>query len=177
MDYMNGIEMKNNLRRIAFTGPECSGKTTLSLWLATHLQWTYVPEFARTFLEGKPSYTHSDLEYIAKKQLESSHVKEPCVSDTEMMVIKIWEEEKFGLTSPKIMTCFEEDHHDLYFLCRPDFEWEEDPLRENPNDRERLFEIYLNQLTFHAKPFVILDGAISTRKSTLLKHLGLPELT
>jgi nicotinamide riboside kinase len=177
MGFMNGIEMKNNLLKIAFTGPECSGKTTLSLWLSAQLQWTYLPEFARAYLEGKAGYTHADLEFIAKKQLELSHGKEKCISDTELLVIHIWEEEKFGIASPHIGACFEADHHDLYFLCRPDFEWEDDPLRENPHDRERLFGIYLKKLQALNKPFVILEGDLTQRKNALQSYLGLNELT
>jgi nicotinamide riboside kinase len=33
-----------------------------------------------------------------------------------------------------------------YFLCKPDIPWEEDPLRENSENRDELFEIYLQEL-------------------------------
>ena len=37
--------------RIAITGPESSGKTTLAIALAKHLKSKWVPEFAREYLE------------------------------------------------------------------------------------------------------------------------------
>ena len=38
------------MRRFVLTGPECSGKTTLSKSLAEHLQGKYLAEPARTIL-------------------------------------------------------------------------------------------------------------------------------
>ena len=34
----------------------------------------------------------------------------------------------------------------FYLLCKPDIPWESDPLRENPNDRIKLFDIYKMEL-------------------------------
>ena len=39
--------------RIAFIGPECTGKTTLCENLAKYYQTQWVPEFMRTYLQKK----------------------------------------------------------------------------------------------------------------------------
>ena len=58
--------------RIAVTGPESSGKTTLCGALAEHYQVCYIPEYARTYLElTQGQYQCTDLEIIAQGQLES----------------------------------------------------------------------------------------------------------
>ena len=52
--------------RIAITGPESSGKTTLCQSLSEHFNVDFIPEFARTYLEitdGK--YKQPDLDEIA----------------------------------------------------------------------------------------------------------------
>jgi nicotinamide riboside kinase len=52
----------------------------------------------------------------------------------------------------------------LYLLCSPEgIEWEADPLRENPHDRERLFEVYEKQLILCEKSYKILRGDIFER--------------
>ena len=67
------------VRRVAIVGPECTGKTDLARFLASHYQTAWVPEFARTYLEtlGRP-YTKADLTTIAagQVQLENSLAEE-----------------------------------------------------------------------------------------------------
>ena len=51
-----------------------------------------------------------------------------------------------------------------YFLCTPKgIEWEDDPLRENPHDRDRLFKIYEKELKFYEKKYSILRGSENER--------------
>ena len=58
--------------RIAVTGPESSGKTTLCTALEEHYQVPHIPEYARTYLEQtQGQYQCSDLDIIAQGQLES----------------------------------------------------------------------------------------------------------
>jgi nicotinamide riboside kinase len=58
-------------------------------------------------------------------------------------------------------------HFDHYFLCAPDIPWEPDPLRENPSDRDRLFEIYQRELVAFNRPFTILKGDLKTRQELI----------
>ena len=94
------------MRRYAITGPESSGKTTLSQQLAKEFNGEYIPEFAREFLlERKGIYTQKDLDLIAEgqKQLWEKVSKHSLVfCDTEMIVMKIWSEFKYGSCSEKI---------------------------------------------------------------------------
>ncbi|MDV7398455.1 ATP-binding protein, partial [Arthrospira platensis SPKY1] len=57
--------------RIALTGPESTGKTTLAKALAARFDTVWAPEYARTYLErlGRP-YQYGDLEVIARGQRE-----------------------------------------------------------------------------------------------------------
>ena len=51
--------------KIAVTGPESSGKTTLSRSLSEHFKTPYITEFSRTYLEKKNgSYNQADLDKI-----------------------------------------------------------------------------------------------------------------
>ena len=55
---------------ICITGPECSGKTTLTNYLAAALQITSIDEFARDYLsETDGHYVIEDLDAIAQGQL------------------------------------------------------------------------------------------------------------
>lgn len=151
--------------RIAITGPESSGKTTLSQQLGLHFQIPVAPEFARIFLESrKGTYSFSDLDLIAQGQVDSwNNLDTTHLCDTEMTVMKIWSEVKFKKISPLIQKFYRDQHFDHYFLCRPDIPWEPDPLRENPYDRNDLFELYKKELTSLNRPFTIIEGSEKDR--------------
>ena len=85
------------------------------------------------------------------------------ISDTEMAVIYIWSLEKFKIVSPTIQSLLEEQNFDHLFLCAPDIPWEKDELRENPFDRQRLFELYNDLLVKKRISFSIINGDLNTR--------------
>lgn len=157
--------------RIAFTGPESSGKTSSALWLAKNYNGIYCEEFAVEYLniqEGK--YVQEDLEWIARGQKnvwlqnEGNHLLS---CDTEMTVLKIWSEWKYNSVADFIQKEYEIQQFDHYFLCSPDIPWEPDPLRENPDDREELFNLYHQELNRMKRPHTILIGPEKHRQRTI----------
>lgn len=151
--------------KIAFTGPESSGKSTLASWFAATYQLPLSLEFARNYLEIEPNYDVMDLDRICEGQVHHwAKLGDAYVADTEMTVIKIWSEYRFHSLSNKILKEYETQHFDHYFLCSPDIPWEEDPLRENPNNREELFELYESELRLMKRPFTVLSGTLSQRQ-------------
>jgi nicotinamide riboside kinase len=150
--------------KVAFTGPESSGKTTISRRFADLMDGIWVGEFAREYLQDKQTYDLVDLDKIAKGQMEKWHIEgELIVADTDITVIKIWTEYRFKTCSNFIQEAYYNQKFDHYFLCRPDMPWEEDPLRENPNERDQLFEIYHDELIKMNRPFSILEGNVEER--------------
>jgi NadR type nicotinamide-nucleotide adenylyltransferase len=152
------------LKRIAIVGPECTGKTSLATQLASICKTTWVPEFARTFLEklGRP-YIASDLIDIAKGQLDLEDSLAPTankllICDTNLLVIKIWSEFKYNSCHPWILENVLSRHYDLYFLTDIDMPWEEDPQRENPEQREELFGLYKKALDDMMVKYILLSG-------------------
>lgn len=162
--------------KIAFTGPECSGKSTLSKWLAKELSYEIVQEYAREYLTDHPDYTKDDLDKIAVEQFERSLVPGPLVLDTEMLVMKIWSEEKYHIVSEQISQLLKRQDLDFYFLCKPDFEWISDPMRENPLDRDRLFQIYEFYLEKFNFPYCVLSGTENERKQRIKATLANTDL-
>jgi len=60
------------LKKIIVIGPESTGKSTLSCYLANHYKTPWCPEFAREYLlENGTAYTIDDLITIAKGQLQA----------------------------------------------------------------------------------------------------------
>lgn len=158
--------MEKHALRIAFTGPESTGKSTLANWLSSFLSIPLAPEFARAYLEKSPNYQYDDLTKIAEGQL-SLWPDGNLVADTELHVIQIWSQEKYQQVDPLILNALKLQKFDHYFLCAPDIPWVADPLRENPTDRDRLFALYQQEMRAYNRPFTILTGDLQSRQELI----------
>ena len=152
--------------KIAITGPESTGKSTLAEKLAKHFNVGFIPEYSRTYLENfEGQYTENDVVEIAKGQYnlileEEKKNPEILIADTETIVCKIWVEYVFKHSNEIIDNILKKQDFDLYLLCDIDLPWVYDPLRENPNleERKELFNIYKNTLTKMNVSFEIVRG-------------------
>ena len=150
--------------KIVLTGPESSGKTELAEALASLYRVPLVREYARAYLEsGDGTYREEDLLQMAQHQLdwedEAMQQGGPFfICDTSLEVYQIWSEVRYGRVHPWIRKHTQQYPADFYLLCRPDLPWVSDPLRENPDDRDMLFEKYLALLRKGRKDFQIVEG-------------------
>ncbi len=151
-------------KRIAILGPESTGKSWLSQNLATHYKTVWIQEYAREYLHNHPlEYSLNDIETIASQQFSNNlgvgqAINHYLFADTEMLVCYIWAEYVFGCVPQSIASLIHQQHFDLYLLCNVDIAWEPDPLREHPNERQELFNRYLNEITKRNWPFSIVNG-------------------
>ena len=161
---------------LLITGPESSGKTSLSEQIANKTNFVCLPEYARIYLQKKktPDYNFLDLEKIAVehirrfKQLQKD---EPCIIlDTFLLNLKIWSNYKFEKTSELILDALDEFKPDLTFLLKPDIPWEADPLREHPNDRDKLFDLFESEIKLRKDIYQVLSG--QNRETKALRQLG-----
>ena len=154
--------------KVVLTGPECSGKTTLATQLAEHFGVSIAPEPARGYLQPEQVYQPSDLLQLTAVQ-RRLEVKEPVrrqVFDTDLQTIYIWWQEKFGPAPEVLRRAYAEYSSQCdrrYLLCRPDIPWKYDPLRENPDDRDRLYELYRNDLNARGLVFGLIEGQADQR--------------
>ena len=154
--------------KIIVTGPESSGKTTLCKKLSKHFKIPFTKEFAREYLNVlSRDYSQDDLLKIAKGQLASEHNFQ--LLDTDLITIKIWSEYKYGNCDKWILEQIEKQKTEkrFYLLCKPDIHWEADPLRENPNNRNGLFELYKKELEDLEYNYLIVKGENRVETSIL----------
>jgi NadR type nicotinamide-nucleotide adenylyltransferase len=166
------------VKKIVVIGPESTGKTTLCARLAEQFHSQWVPEYAREYLlaHGK-SYSLEDLLVIARGQLalEDQAVAEcssrpgegplPLFIDTDMYVMKVWEEFVFGKCHQWILDQITNRTYDLYLLCNTDLPWVQDELREypDPQTRETLYQIYKDIMINQDTPWVEIKGGEESR--------------
>ncbi|GAB4230437.1 MAG: hypothetical protein Tsb0034_02380 [Ekhidna sp.] len=165
------------LKRIAVVGPESTGKSELCQHLAAHYQTEWVPEFARFYLDRLDrDYEQHDLKAIAEGQLaweddKAEYAKELLFCDTNLIVIKIWSDHKYGNTDPWIEAELQKRTYDFYLLNNIDLPWRPDPQREHPTMRKHFFNIYKEYLEVNGLPFAVVSGIEGERKKCALEAI------
>ncbi len=168
---------QTSVARVCVIGPECTGKTVLSEALARHLNTVWVEEYARAYLNrlNKP-YEEADLLKIAHGQLRMEDewmmdAKKVLICDTNLYVIKIWSEVKYGRVDKAILDLIATRKYDLYILTYIDIPWVADPLREHPDKRDMLYEMYLKELKEQSVPFIEVKGTPQQRLDSALSAI------
>ncbi|TMM30024.1 ATP-binding protein [Polaribacter aestuariivivens] len=171
-----------NLIKVVLFGPESSGKTTLSRHLARHYNTVWAPEFAREYLQNKwnnerKTCEKEDLLPIATGQmeLENSLAKKAdkiLICDTDLLETKVYSEEFYGgFVDDKLNEAANKNEYDLYLLTYIDTPWEEDDLRDRPDERLEMFNAFENALKKHNKNYILLKGDKETRLKTATKAI------
>mgnify|MGYP001816747043 FL=1 len=171
-----------NCIKVVLFGPESTGKTTLSRHLARYYNSVWVPEYAREYLQDvwnneRRTCRPKDLLPIAKGQiaLENELAKKTdsvLICDTDLLETKVYSEAYYSGTCDPILDKYAiENTYDLYFLTYIDVPWEDDDLRDKPNERERMFIAFEETLIKYDRPYVMLKGNKKERLEEAVKHI------
>ena len=167
------------VKKIVILGPESTGKSTLTQALAAAYNEPWVYEYARQYIENlhRP-YEFEDLLQIAKGQIYAEdsalkNAKKYLFIDTDLHVIDVWSNHRFGKTDPWIIEQIKNRKYDLYLLTNVDIPWEDDPQREHPDPemRDYFFDLYHNLLQKSNVPFEIIEGSYIDRFVSAMKAL------
>ncbi|PZF74098.1 ATPase [Taibaiella soli] len=161
------------MKKIVVIGPESTGKSTLSADLAKAFNTVWVPEFARDYLIAQDGfYEEEDLLTIAKGQLALEeeagvNAKDILVCDTDLYVLKVWSEHKYGRCDNWILEQIAQRKYDLYLLTYIDVTWEDDPLREHPDEemRNHFYNVYRDIVMNSGVPWIDVRGTETERLS------------
>ena len=151
-------------KKVLIFGPESTGKTTLSRQLAEEFEGTWVPEYARTYLEGKEnSFTLADMEIIARGQWASEQAalrqgRPLIVLDTDPLTTKLWSRELFGEVPESVEILARKGSYDLTLLLDVDVPWVEDAHRYRPERRREFLEMCLEALEAAGREYRVVCG-------------------
>jgi HTH-type transcriptional repressor of NAD biosynthesis genes len=175
-------QKKSKCLKVVLYGPESSGKTTLAIQLAQYYKTKYVPEFARQFLQNKWDLKNEicdidDLIKIAFGQMKSENTltdnsKKILFCDTNILVTKIWSESHYDGFCPKLIKeLVKIYHYDLYILTQVDIPWIKDDLRDRPNNRNEMFDIFKAELDNKKLNYLIVNGSKNKRLKMAVKFI------
>ena len=167
----------NHIQKVVVIGPECTGKSELTRFLAHHFKTVCVEEYARAYLNKLiRKYEQSDLTKIAHGQMRMEDewvydANRVLLCDTNGIVVKVWSEFKYGKCDPDILRSMESRRYDLYLLTYIDIPWEEDPQREHPDKREHFWSIFKDEVVKSGVPFVEVRGSREERQSIAVRAI------
>jgi len=167
-------QTNRNIIKVVLFGPESTGKTTLSKQLARHYNTVWVPEYAREYLQNKwnnerKTCENSDLLPIAYGQMElenklAEKADRILICDTDLLETKVYSEEFYGgFVDTNLEKAAKQNTYDLYLLTYIDTPWEEDDIRDRPNERLEMFNAFENALKKNNRPYILLTGSKKNR--------------
>ena len=167
-------QQSTNIVKVVLFGPESTGKTTLSNQLAKYYKTVWTPEFARKYLQIKWDKEHKicekyDLLPIAEGQIKSENslakkANKVLICDTDLLEIKVYSEEYFnGFVDPLLDEAAINNSYDMYFLTYIDTPWVADDLRDRPDQRLEMFNVFEKALKKYKRPYILLKGNKETR--------------
>lgn len=171
-----------NLVKVVLFGPESTGKTTLAKALASHYGTYCVPEYMRKYLQDKwdrtkETCTPEDLIPIAEGQMKlenelSEKAQDLLVCDTNLLELKVYSEAYYGgYCDVRLEKHALTNKYNIYFLTYIDVPWEEDDLRDKPNEGEEMFNRFKATLDKYQFPYVVLKGDFDTRMKVAKQNI------
>jgi len=103
--------------------------------------------------------------YVNKTSQRAIHHPPLLFIDTDMHVMKVWDEYVFGKCHQFILDEIVKRKYDLYLLCDVDLPWVKDDLREYPEEepRRELYRIYKDLLINQETAWVEISGNYEER--------------
>lgn len=170
-------QQKSNCIKIVLFGPESTGKSSLAKFLASHYKTHYVEEYARQYLQKKwdnfgKICEKQDLIPIAKGQIKNENIMSKKANrilfcDTDLLTTAVYSRLYFnGFCDAKLDKFSKHNYYDLYLLMDIDIEWVKDDLRDRPNERAEIFNVFKDALIENNKNYMIVSGNFEKRKKT-----------
>ena len=162
-------QIESLIKRVVICGPESTGKSTLTLKLASYFKTNYVNEYARDYLQNKwddkkEVCNKEDLIKIARGQVERENTNinnsnKLIFCDTNILTTIAWSKTHFdGFCDPWLIRQSKLLKYYYYLILNTDTLWIKDDLRDRPNDRKKMFSAHNEELKLRNVNFDIITG-------------------
>lgn len=167
----------NHIPKIAVVGPESTGKSTMSDYLAAHYNTIAVPEYAREYcakLTGPCTWQDEINMFYGQLALEAELLPQAnkiLICDTTFITVKIWSDEMFGKAPQEVLDELPKHPYDLYLLLNIDLPWQDDPLRNFPTMREHFMDVWYKELDALNANYVLISGTGNDRYESAIRAI------
>jgi NadR type nicotinamide-nucleotide adenylyltransferase len=169
---------KSEILKIAVVGPESTGKSTMSAFLASHYNTIWVPEYARGYCENltePPTWQDEINMFYGQIALEAEMLPKAnqlLICDTTFITVKIWSDEMFGSSPQVVLDELPKHPYDLYLLLNIDLPWQDDPLRDFPHKREHFMAVWQHELEVLNANYVLISGTDDARYQSAINAIN-----
>lgn len=176
-DFIPEVVQPFFVKKICFVGPESTGKTVMTENIARRYNTEFVPEVAREMLESN-DFLPEDLIKIATAQVQrvidkTKTANKILICDTDIITTQIYCRHYLG-SVPKILNDLEEViRYDQYFVFSPDVPWVYDPLRDLPDRREEMFNVFKSELEKRGLQYLIVSGDWAQREKLIADKIDM----
>ena len=164
--------------RVAVTGSECTGKTTLARLLAEHYRTRWVPEYARQFVREKGAApVYRDVEAIARGQIaleDSLAAGAPrlLIQDTDLLSTVVYSRHYYGDCPGWVEDAARDRGADLYLLADNDVPWVPDgDQRDRGDQRQEMQALFRRALIERGLRFVDIRGSHDKRSRIAIRAI------
>jgi NadR type nicotinamide-nucleotide adenylyltransferase len=167
----------NHIPKIAVVGPESTGKSTMSDYLAAHYQTIAVPEYAREYCANltEPCTWQDEINmFYGQLALEAEllpQANKVLICDTTFITVKIWSDEMFGKAPQQVLDELPKHPYDLYLLLNIDLPWQDDPLRNFPTMRQHFMDVWYKELDALNANYVLISGTGNDRYESAIRAI------
>ena len=164
-------------RRVCVLGAESTGTTTLARDLGEQYKTVWIPEYGRMYSEGKlkagpeAEWRSEEFLHIARQQAaiedklaESSNGLVIC--DTDPFATSIWHERYMEKPLPELDQFADDRRYDLYIVTGDEIPFVQDGTRDGEHIRHNMHQRFIEKLTQHHKPFIVVTGNREERLQT-----------
>lgn len=175
-DLLPPVERSTPAFRICVTGPESTGKSTLTKELASHYNTLYMPEYGRIYDEQyRPAdWSPAHLVTIAQTHQAMRRALLPeanrvLIEDTDALLTEVWCDALAGEIDPWFAGDME--LADLYLLTDVDVPWVSDGLRLFGKDEERraFFDKARAVLDRRGANYILIRGSWDERRAAAIR--------
>lgn len=159
--------------RICIIGAESTGTTTLAKALASHYKTVWVPEYGRSYAEGKLTseevgWNTEEFIKIAEGQntLEDALAEQSnglVICDTDAFATSVWHERYMHSRSTNVERIANMRSHDLYIVTGDEIPFVQDGTRDGESIRHWMHERFIERLNEDHKPYILVTGTPEER--------------
>jgi NadR type nicotinamide-nucleotide adenylyltransferase len=160
------------IKKIVVYGPESTGKTELAQQLAQYFATVWSPEFARPYLLYRntfnplPELAISQAEdlaplaigQVAMEQHIATLASRYLICDTNLLTNLVYGQYYFNTHPHWLPDLIRAQHYNFYLLLSTDIPWEADALRDRPNERENLYNLFKSYLEYFGCAYTCVSG-------------------
>ena len=169
-----------DVKRVVIIGSESSGTTTLVRALAEHYRTVWVPEYGRTYSEGRvhsgQPWRTEQFTFIATEQLRMEDAlamlaNRVLICDTDAFATSIWHERYMGAPSDDVRAIAAARKYDLYVVTDANIPFVGDDIRDGESFRQWMQRRFIEELSNGPTPMIVVSGPHEQRLAAAVKRI------